>query len=72
MTKDDRIKLAAEGKTILRPYWDHRKNRWTIRKYTQYGGWKRFGNSWYFSSSDALEKIDRIVEMNPGQYVKEG
>ena len=72
MTKQERTKLVDEGKTILRPQWDQRKNCWKIAKYAKFGGWKRFGGAWYFSSAQALEKIDMIVYGNPELYVKEG
>ena len=71
MTKDERIRLADEGKTILRPQWDERRRRWKIAQYTKFGGWKRFGGSWYFTSQMALDKIDMIINNNPELYVKE-
>ena len=71
MTKFERTKLADEGKTILRPQFDGRKNYWKIAKYSKFGGWKRFGGAWYFSSAQALEKIDKIIEREPDIYVKE-
>lgn len=72
MTKDERNRLAEEGKTILRPQYEPRKNYWKISKYTKFGGWKRFGSRWYSSSTQALEMIDRIIGSEPNVYVKEG
>lgn len=71
MTKQERVKLASEGKTILRPQWDQRRNYWKIVKYTQFGGWKRFGGRWYSTSTRALEIIDKMIEREPNVYVKE-
>lgn len=71
MTKDERNRLIADGKTILRAQFDGRKNRWVIAKLSKFDrGWKRFGAGWYLTTRDTEEKIDMIVSTND-QYVKE-
>lgn len=71
MTKDERNNLLAQGKTILRPQWNARKNRWVISKLTAAGGWKRFGGRWYLTANDAEVSIDYVIRNSDGQYVKE-
>jgi hypothetical protein len=71
MTKDERTVLADRGLTILRPMFDQRRQCWEIAKYTKFGGWKRFGGAWYFSSDQAMSKIDAIIAFEPDIYAKE-
>lgn len=71
MTKDERNKILAQGKTILRPQWNARTNRWVISKLTAAGGWKRFGGRWYLTANEAEKTIDMVIGTTDGQYVKE-
>lgn len=71
MTKDERNRWIADGKTILRAQFNGRKNRWVIAKLSKFdSGWKRFGAGWYLTARDTEAKIDMIVSTND-QYVKE-
>jgi hypothetical protein len=61
-------------KVILRAQYDGRKCNWRIVKktYNGSGGWGKFGSAeGYFSKEAAENKIDELVRIYPGMYVKD-
>jgi hypothetical protein len=69
MTQEQRNKVLAQGKRILRAKYDSKG--WRICEQTQKGGWSVYDNTPY-SSRDVCEKaIDEFIKLLPGKFVKD-
>jgi hypothetical protein len=75
MNKDEKNKVIADGKTILRAQHD-KTNRWKIVKQTRVNknnptvtGWCRFGGEWYITRDDADKAIEKITKNYSPFYI---
>ena len=71
MTKEEKFKLVNSGIIFLRSQWDQKTRTFRIVYLTRSFGWKRLGNSWFFTTLVCEEKISAIIQQAPNKYRRE-
>lgn len=71
MNKIERELLSKNGKIILRPQWNQRKQIWNIVQYSKKRGWIETDFKAFLSKENCEKAIDNYTEKHPNVFIKD-
>ena len=71
MNKIERELLSKNGKIILRPQWNQRKQIWNIVQYSKKRGWIKIDFKAFLSKENCEKAIDNFIEKHPNVFIKD-